>query len=149
MVLPFSVPVIFMFVLKTTVDAVVTALEKRISELTQERDYYRNIVLFRNTGETFNAGITRQEASDQLVIEQIEQTVAAEKEKNVPRETLSEGEKIRQFRLDRGAWTADDYALFEQYFELPEKKRGTPPEEMDYRYAQRYGTDSPLKAFLA
>lgn len=65
-----------------------------------------------------------------------------------PGQPPSDLENQKTFRLDRGEWTQDDRAWFDDYHARPMLQAGAKPEELDFLYFQKYGNEKPLAVFL-
>jgi hypothetical protein len=67
---------------------------------------------------------------------------------SAPVRVPSELEERKTFRLDKSEWTVDDHAFYDDYHARPMLKSGTPADELEFWYAQRYGSQLPMKVFL-
>ena len=120
-----------MFVSRRTHEFIIGLFQKRIDELTEERDFYRRSYL-ETTGRRF------PDPPQPAAVTAIQSEIRPQ----------SEIELRKTFRLDRSDWSSDDYDFFQDYWKSPARARGIPDDEMDFWYAQAHGNKLPMGVFV-
>jgi len=106
--------------------------EARLADVTAERDFYRNAWL-----ERLGLKFPIPKPAEVMAINP-----------GAPVTVPDEATRRKTFVLDRFDWTEDDRQWYEDYHVRPMLEEGTPREELDCRYHDKYGNRKPVEVFL-